>query len=165
MRSAISSAKLPESKARGYKPGRFSFNVKEGSCPQCEGMGMVKIDMDFMEDAWVECPPLQRQALRSRNPLSLLQRQKHLRCAGDGSGRSRSGIFCQYPLHQAQARNAEAGGDGIHQAGTILHNTIRRRSAADQAGQRAGPSCHRKDPLYLRRTDHRPAFPRHQTSP
>lgn len=49
-------SKLPESQARGYKPGRFSFNVKEGSCPQCEGMGMIKIDMDFMEDAWVECP-------------------------------------------------------------------------------------------------------------
>lgn len=48
--------KLPESQARGYKPGRFSFNVKEGSCPQCEGMGMIKIDMDFMEDAWVDCP-------------------------------------------------------------------------------------------------------------
>ncbi|MBA2369244.1 MAG: excinuclease ABC subunit UvrA [Candidatus Protochlamydia sp.] len=47
---------LPESKARGYKPGRFSFNVKEGSCTQCEGMGMIKIDMDFMEDAWVDCP-------------------------------------------------------------------------------------------------------------
>lgn len=47
---------LPESQACGYKPGRFSFNVKEGSCPQCEGMGMVKIDMDFMEDAWIDCP-------------------------------------------------------------------------------------------------------------
>ncbi|CCB90808.1 UvrABC system protein A [Waddlia chondrophila 2032/99] len=46
---------LPESLARGYKPGRFSFNVKEGSCTQCGGMGMVKIDMDFMEDAWIEC--------------------------------------------------------------------------------------------------------------
>ncbi len=49
-------SRLPESQARGYKPGRFSFNVKEGSCSQCGGMGMVKIDMDFMEDAWVECP-------------------------------------------------------------------------------------------------------------
>lgn len=49
-------SELPESKARGYKPGRFSFNVREGSCGQCSGMGMVKIDMDFMEDAWVECP-------------------------------------------------------------------------------------------------------------
>lgn len=48
-------SQLPESMARGYKPGRFSFNVKEGSCPQCEGMGMVKVDMDFMEDAWVSC--------------------------------------------------------------------------------------------------------------
>ncbi|MEI8124673.1 MAG: excinuclease ABC subunit UvrA [Parachlamydiaceae bacterium] len=48
--------KLPESLARGYKPGRFSFNVKDGSCLQCEGMGMLKIDMDFMEDAWVDCP-------------------------------------------------------------------------------------------------------------
>ncbi len=47
--------KLPESQARGYKPGRFSFNVKEGSCPQCGGMGQVRIDMDFMDDAWVEC--------------------------------------------------------------------------------------------------------------
>lgn len=47
---------LPESKARGYKPGRFSFNVKDGSCSQCEGMGMIKIDMDFMEAAWVDCP-------------------------------------------------------------------------------------------------------------
>lgn len=47
---------LPESQARGYKPGRFSFNVKEGSCPQCQGMGMIKIDMDFMADEWVVCP-------------------------------------------------------------------------------------------------------------
>ena len=48
-------SQLPEAKARGYKPGRFSFNVKEGSCTQCGGMGMVKIDMDFMEPVWVEC--------------------------------------------------------------------------------------------------------------
>lgn len=46
---------LPESLAKGYKPGRFSFNVKEGSCSSCLGMGQIKIDMDFMEDAWVTC--------------------------------------------------------------------------------------------------------------
>lgn len=46
---------LPESRARGYKNGRFSFNVKEGSCPHCQGMGQVKVDMDFMEAAWVDC--------------------------------------------------------------------------------------------------------------
>lgn len=49
-------SQLPESRARGYSPGRFSFNVKEGTCSRCFGMGMVKIDMDFLEAAWVECP-------------------------------------------------------------------------------------------------------------
>lgn len=49
-------ASLPESMAHGWDPGRFSFNVKEGSCVECSGMGMVKIDMDFLEESWVECP-------------------------------------------------------------------------------------------------------------
>ncbi len=48
-------SQLPESLAMGYKPGRFSFNVKEGSCPHCSGMGMVKIDMDFLDDEWATC--------------------------------------------------------------------------------------------------------------
>jgi excinuclease ABC subunit A len=47
---------LPESKLRGFEAGHFSFNVKEGSCSYCGGLGQVKIDMDFMEDAWVQCP-------------------------------------------------------------------------------------------------------------
>lgn len=49
-------AELPESKIRGLTPGHFSFNVKEGSCTYCSGLGSVRVDMDFMEDAWLECP-------------------------------------------------------------------------------------------------------------
>lgn len=49
-------ARLPESAAYGYGPGRFSFNVLEGSCANCRGMGQVLIDMDFMEDVFVKCP-------------------------------------------------------------------------------------------------------------
>ncbi len=49
-------AKLPESKLRGFTDSHFSFNVKEGTCSYCSGLGQARIDMDFMEDIWVECP-------------------------------------------------------------------------------------------------------------
>ncbi len=48
-------AKLPDSKARGYKPGRFSFNVKGGRCENCQGDGTLKIEMHFLPDVYVTC--------------------------------------------------------------------------------------------------------------
>ncbi|MEA3403718.1 MAG: excinuclease ABC subunit UvrA [Armatimonadota bacterium] len=48
-------SQLPGSRQRGYKPGRFSFNVSEGRCAACEGYGAVKLESDFLADVWVTC--------------------------------------------------------------------------------------------------------------
>src|SRR4029079_8440078 len=48
-------ANLPESKARGYKPGRYSFNIKGGRCEACQGDGIIRIEMHFLPDVYIEC--------------------------------------------------------------------------------------------------------------
>jgi excinuclease ABC subunit A len=52
-------AEIPESKLKGYQPGRFSFNVKGGRCEACEGRGTQKLEMDFLADIYVTCPVCQ----------------------------------------------------------------------------------------------------------
>ncbi len=71
-------ASLPESKIRGYKPGRFSFNVKGGRCEACEGQGNLRIEMQFLPDIYIPCDVCHR---RRYNRETLQVRYKELNIA------------------------------------------------------------------------------------
>ena len=66
---------LPESKIRGYKPGRFSFNVKGGRCEACRGAGLIKIEMHFLADMYIQCEEC-RGLRYNRETLEISYRRK-----------------------------------------------------------------------------------------
>ena len=70
-------ANLPESKARGYGPGRFSFNVKGGRCEACQGDGVLKIEMNFLPDIYVTCEVC-KGARFNRETLEILHKGKSI---------------------------------------------------------------------------------------
>ncbi len=70
-------SQLPESKMRGYKPGRFSFNVKGGRCETCEGEGVKKIEMHFLPDVYITCDACQGKRF-NRDTLEILYKGKNI---------------------------------------------------------------------------------------
>ncbi|MFH1196024.1 MAG: excinuclease ABC subunit UvrA [bacterium] len=70
-------AQLPEAKMRGYKPGRFSFNVKSGRCEECQGDGLKKIEMNFLPDVYVTCEVCNGRRY-NRETLEILYRTKSI---------------------------------------------------------------------------------------
>ncbi|MDG5814433.1 excinuclease ABC subunit UvrA [Chitinispirillales bacterium ANBcel5] len=70
-------AMLPESKIRGYSPGRFSFNVKGGRCEACEGDGVLKIEMHFLPDVYVQCETCKGKRY-NRETLEVLYKGKSI---------------------------------------------------------------------------------------
>jgi excinuclease ABC subunit A len=70
-------AMLPESKIRGYQPGRFSFNVKGGRCETCEGDGVLRIEMHFLPDVYVQCEACKGKRY-NRETLEILYKGKSI---------------------------------------------------------------------------------------
>ncbi|WP_025563149.1 excinuclease ABC subunit UvrA [Psychromonas sp. SP041] len=70
-------AATPESRSRGYKPGRFSFNVKGGRCEACQGDGMIKVEMHFLPDVYVPCDVCKGQRY-NRETLSVKYKGKNI---------------------------------------------------------------------------------------
>ena len=70
-------SQVPESRARGYKPGRFSFNVKGGRCEACQGDGVIKVEMHFLPDVFVTCEICQGKRF-NRETLEILYKGKNV---------------------------------------------------------------------------------------
>lgn len=70
-------AELPESRARGYQPGRFSFNVKGGRCEACQGDGLIKVEMHFLPDMYVSCDVCQGKRY-NRETLEIQYKGKNI---------------------------------------------------------------------------------------
>ena len=89
-------AGLPESKARGYKPGRFSFNVKGGRCEACQGDGVIKIEMHFLPDVYVTCETC-KGARYNRETLEIKFKGKSIADVLDMTVEDAQGFFTAVP--------------------------------------------------------------------
>jgi excinuclease ABC subunit A len=115
-------AGLPEAQARGYKPGRFSFNVKGGRCEACQGDGVIKIEMHFLPDVYVQCDACKGRRY-NRETLEITFRDKSIADVLDMTVAEAAEFFKAVPAIRDKLETlARVGLDYIHvgQAATTL---------------------------------------------
>jgi excinuclease ABC subunit A len=133
-------AGLPEAKARGYEPGRFSFNVKGGRCEACQGDGVIKIEMHFLPDVYVTCDVCKGKRY-NRETLEVLFRNKSIADVLDMTVEEALDFFKAVP----RVRNVlellhRVGLDYIHvgqQATTLSGGEAQRVKLAKELSKRA----------------------------
>ncbi len=125
-------AGLPESKARGYKPGRFSFNVKGGRCEACSGDGLIKIEMHFLPDVYVECETC-KGARYNRETLEIRFKGKSIADVLDMTVEEAQGFFKAVPSIRDKMDALARVGAWLYQGRAIGDHAFRGRSTAGEA--------------------------------
>jgi excinuclease ABC subunit A len=107
---------LPESKMRGYKPGRFSFNVKGGRCESCMGDGIKKIEMHFLPDVYVQCEICKGKRFNEQT-LAVTYKGKSISEVLDMSVDEAFGLFENIPAIRQKMRTLKDVGLGYIKVG------------------------------------------------
>jgi excinuclease ABC subunit A len=133
-------AGLPEAKARGYEPGRFSFNVKGGRCEACQGDGVIKIEMHFLPDVYVTCDVCKGKRY-NRETLEVLFKGKSIADVLDMTVEEAADFFKAVPRVRETFRTLHRVGlDYIHvgqQATTLSGGEAQRVKLAKELSKRA----------------------------
>ncbi|MFL9503420.1 excinuclease ABC subunit UvrA [Rhodopseudomonas palustris] len=133
-------AGLPESKARGYEPGRFSFNVKGGRCEACQGDGVIKIEMHFLPDVYVTCDVCKGKRY-NRETLDVLFKGKSIADVLDLTVEEAAEFFKAVPRVRETFKTLQRVGlDYIHvgqQATTLSGGEAQRVKLAKELSKRA----------------------------
>ena len=133
-------AGLPESKARGYEPGRFSFNVKGGRCEACQGDGVIKIEMHFLPDVYVTCDTCKGKRY-NRETLEVLFKGKSIADVLDMTVEEAAEFFKAVPRVRETFKTLHRVGlDYIHvgqQATTLSGGEAQRVKLAKELSKRA----------------------------
>ncbi len=109
-------AQLPESKMRGYAPGRFSFNVSGGRCEECEGDGLKKIEMNFLPDVYVLCEVCNGKRY-NRETLEILYKTKSISDVLDMTVEESVAFFEDHPVLQRKVKALDNVGLGYIKLG------------------------------------------------
>ena len=133
-------AGLPEAKARGYEPGRFSFNVKGGRCEACQGDGVIKIEMHFLPDVYVTCDACKGKRY-NRETLEVLFKGKSIADVLDMTVEEAAEFFKAVPRVRETFKTLHRVGlDYIHvgqQATTLSGGEAQRVKLAKELSKRA----------------------------